>query len=359
MAGICYLEDQRLILMSPLKKGGKTWLCDPVTGQWRDARAQGDPPALPLPLRYDPISRTALSFVPSRNGAVIWQYDPAANHWRKLDSPVELSPHHDSIDVVYDSVNNLFVMGGGHLGWATDHIGVREVWTYRASNRPANWQPPARPAPPARVEPPYPLDVTVSVLPTRGAKVRWSKSEDAKVVGYNIYGSTVEIGKTMHHKSVFSGKSEDVKLNAAPVTEAQFDDERELARTTGLFDHEIRAYHVRAVDANGRESGPSATVLTLASPVPGVKAEEQPDGSTLVRWGASPEEHVRGYAVYRMDEFNPTLFIRITPALIKDTRYVDWCETPKAERRRYYVLAVDALGQEGIPSNGAWSFGRP
>jgi len=51
--------------------------------------------------------------------------------------------------------------------------------------------------------------------------------------------------------------------------------------------------------------------------------------------------------------------LRLTPHPVKGTEFVDRAETPRAERRRYYVVAVDALGEEGLPSAGAWAFGRP
>jgi hypothetical protein len=100
-------------------------------------------------------------------------------------------------------------------------------------------------------------------------------------------------------------------------------------------------------------------VLTLASSVPRSAAVEQPDGSTLVTWEPSPEKDLRGYAVYRMDEFRTTLAVRLNPVPVKGTSWLDWPEAPRAERRRYYVVAVDALNQEGLPSTGAWAFGRP
>jgi hypothetical protein len=60
-----------------------------------------------------------------------------------------------------------------------------------------------------------------------------------------------------------------------------------------------------------------------------------------------------------MDEFRTPLPFRLNPIPAPGPAFVDWPESPRAERRRYYVVAVDALGQEGIPSTGAWSFGRP
>ncbi|HOX06267.1 MAG TPA: kelch repeat-containing protein [Planctomycetota bacterium] len=357
--GMCYLPGVDRVLLAPGDKETKTWLCDPRTGQWKDAGASGKPPKLGLPLVCDPVTGTALAFHAAADGTTIWQYDPAANSWAKLDSPVDLSPHQDSVDVCYDPKHNVFIMDGGHVNWNTDHIAVREVWTYRFRNRPKDAPVPETPRPPVRPEPPLPEDVVVSVLADRTVEVRWAKPPAADVVGCHVYAAAVEAGERMHHKEVFRKLGPVERLTDQPVTGSEFVDVRKLAKAAGLFNHEIRAYHVRAVNKAGVESGPSATVLTLASSVPRAAAVERPDGSTRVTWTLPPERDLRGYAVYRMDEFRTTLPVRLNPLPIRGTEFVDWPETPRAERRRYYVVAVDALGQEGIPSTGAWSFGRP
>ena len=129
-----------------------------------------------------------------------------------------------------------------------------------------------------------------------------------------------------------------VKLNKEPIKETTFTDARKLTGVTGLFSHEIRAYFVKLVADSGRgglyESGPSAIVLTLLSSVPRVSAVEQSDGSTRIKWDASPEKAIRGYAVYRMDEFRTTLAVRLNPVPLTETQFVDWPEAPRAERRR-------------------------
>jgi len=356
---MCYLPTLDKVLLGPGDKDKRTWLFDVKTAAWADAGARGGPPALRLPLVWDPVSRTALAFLAEADGTILWQYDPAANAWAKVDSPVDLSPHHGSVDVCYDPQDNLFIMDGGHVNWNTDHIAVREVWTYRFKNRPAGEAPPGRPEPRVRAEPPLPADVVVSVLADRSVQVRWAKSEAAEVVGYHVYGATVETGPRLHHREVFRKLGAVERLTGDPAAGTELVDGRKLAQAAGLFNHELRAYWVKAVNRAGVESGPSATVLTLASSVPRAAAVEQPDGSTLVTWEPSPEKDLRGYAVYRMDEFRTTLAVRLNPVPVKGTSWLDWPEAPRAERRRYYVVAVDALNQEGLPSTGAWAFGRP
>jgi hypothetical protein len=45
---------------------------------------------------------------------------------------------------------------------------------------------------------------------------------------------------------------------------------------------------------------------------------------------------------------------RLTDDPVKETRYTD--AQAGTEPRRYWVVAVDALGQEGIPSSPAWHY---
>ncbi|MCG3179527.1 MAG: hypothetical protein BIFFINMI_01863 [Phycisphaerae bacterium] len=350
----CYLPNVDKVLVAG-RKDRKTWLFDLATNTWTDAAAKGDPPAMRLPMRYDPASGCALAFLAAEHGTAIWQYDPKANAWSRLDAPAGMTPHHDSVDCVYDSAHNVFVMDGGHLGWNTDHIAVREVWTYRR----AAGEPTPPPAPPPSALPPLVEGVVVSVMPDATVKVAWEKSADPAVAGYNVYAADVGVGDRMHPRDVYKSVTEFKKLNAEPVKATELADGRKLAAAAGLFNHAIRAYYVKAVTAAGVESGPSATVITLTSSVPNVSAEELPDGSTQISWDAAPEAGVRGYTIYRMDVTRTSSPFRLNPVPADGTQYIDQCDAPRAERRRYYVVAVDALGQEGLPSTGAWAFGRP
>jgi hypothetical protein len=68
---------------------------------------------------------------------------------------------------------------------------------------------------------------------------------------------------------------------------------------------------------------------------------------------ANPEEKLVGYRVYRMDgRWNKDPVSRLTSEPISQTTFAD--ETAGQRTRRYYVVAVDALGQEGLPSSPVW-----
>jgi hypothetical protein len=72
-----------------------------------------------------------------------------------------------------------------------------------------------------------------------------------------------------------------------------------------------------------------------------------------LKWAANPERGLRGYRVYRMDNrWDKDPISRLTAEPLSATTYAD--ASAGKSTRRYYVLAVDALGQEGFPSSPVW-----
>jgi hypothetical protein len=72
-----------------------------------------------------------------------------------------------------------------------------------------------------------------------------------------------------------------------------------------------------------------------------------------LKWNANPEHVIKGYRVYRMDgRFEKAAIPRLTTEPISATTYRD--ATAGKSTRRYYIVAVDALGQEGFPSAPVW-----
>ncbi len=438
--GWVYLPEQDRVLRTGGSWGdptNQTWLYDIEENTWTDLEAEGDPPVFRQPVNYDPATGTVVAWqIRTGDEPATWQYDPEANRWARLATPQGMNPRYFSVDMAYDNRHNVYVLNGGLLNWWTDHIAIRETWTYKLPPG----DPPAQPelAEPENVEvqvrdgeavltwdavrradgynvysgvgenpwnvefsrvgtletdrtfrqdapaegeiafyyvtavrgdeessrsltvrtqPRFPLTATASVRPDRTVEVEWDESASPDVVGYNVYAATVRVGGA-HNSNAFRDYESVEKLNEQPVQGTRFHDDRELGGPTSFVSHEVRDYLIRAVNANGVESGPSVA-RTLPGSVPRVKATVQPDGSTLVTWEDVPEKHIQGYAVYRMDEFRHTMPIRITPHPVQGTSFVDWCESRDAERRRYYVVAINALGERGEPSIGAWAFGRP
>ena len=75
-----------------------------------------------------------------------------------------------------------------------------------------------------------------------------------------------------------------------------------------------------------------------------------------LKWTANPEQGIKGYRIYWMKGPRPEgpgqATSRLTADPVAETRFTD-AQAGK-EVRRYWVVAVDALGQEGIPSSPTW-----
>jgi hypothetical protein len=123
------------------------------------------------------------------------------------------------------------------------------------------------------------------------------------------------------------------------------------------YRYAVFAYRVRAVNALGVEGGPSPYWLTLPSAPQWLFAREEGTACRL-KWQANPEPKLRGYRVYRME--GPKLngpgqpVTRLTADPVAGTHFTD--ARAGKETRRYWVVAVDTLGQEGLPSAPAWHY---
>jgi hypothetical protein len=140
-------------------------------------------------------------------------------------------------------------------------------------------------------------------------------------------------------------------VEGEPIFERKFSQEQ-LDRAGRPYRFAVHAYRVRAVNAAGDESGPSPPFFTIPSAPQSLFSRE--DGATChLKWEANPEAALQGYRVYRMDgRYDKDAIPRLTPDPIAATTWKD--ETAGKNTRRYHVVAVDALGQEGFPTSPVW-----
>jgi len=111
-------------------------------------------------------------------------------------------------------------------------------------------------------------------------------------------------------------------------------------------------YRIRTVNAAGVDSGPSPAFFTIPSAPQWLFSKE--DGATChLKWAANSEKTLKGYRVYRMNgRYDKDPIPRLTADPILATTFTD--ATAGKSSRRYYVVAVDVLGQEGFPSAPVW-----
>jgi hypothetical protein len=230
-------------------------------------------------------------------------------------------------------------------------------------------------------------DVVASVLSEKEVELRWQAPVDKDVTGYHVERAIVEVWtedqlprekqrtpplkapsvSALHRIGPFTVlTSEPVKapcridkvdLSKPKQVEGKPLLERRLAKDQidpkgKPYGRAVFAYRVRAVNALGVRSGPSPYVLTIPSAPQQVFSRERETKCDL-KWAANPEQKLRGYRVYRMDgRWTKQPIVRLTEEPIARTTFTD-NEAGKASRR-YHIIAVDALGQEGIPSAPVW-----
>ena len=117
----------------------------------------------------------------------------------------------------------------------------------------------------------------------------------------------------------------------------------------------VYAYRIRAVNGKGGEGGASPYVLTIPA-APQWLYSKEAGMDCLLKWAKNSEQGIRGYRIYRME--SPRIngpgqkVTRVTPEVVTELTFTD--KGIGKESRRYWVVAVDALGQEGIPSAPTW-----
>lgn len=218
-----------------------------------------------------------------------------------------------------------------------------------------------------RTQPRVLIRPVVSVLAADKIEVSWSPHPAKDLVGYNVYRGVVSVA-TVRKGAPGAWKDNDpeyaepqivsvrdignlVKLNDAPLARASFTDNKiDLAKKgpeSGEYKFAVYAYVVRAVNKLGTESGPSPYALTIPSEPENVLVREK-GGTAEIRWDSSREKGVTGYLVF---EIADQKIARITAEPVKAAPFV---HPAGNDMRRYCIVAVDALGQEGQPSSSAW-----
>lgn len=208
---------------------------------------------------------------------------------------------------------------------------------------------------------------TVSVLRPDRVEVTWEQHPAPDIAGYNVYRGVVTVA-TVRKGEPGPWRDNDPeyaepqvvavrditgieKLNREPLTGTSFvDTSVDLSRKrpeSGDYRWAVFAYIVRAVNRLGVESGPSPYALTIPAEPERVMLREA-GGAAEIRWDSAREKGVAGYHVYEVTE---RLVTRVTSEPVKDTAFR---HAAGSRTKRYSVVTVDALGQEGQPSSPVW-----
>jgi len=238
-----------------------------------------------------------------------------------------------------------------------------------------------------RTQPSIIEDAVVSVPSAKEVELTWKPPEGEDIVGYHVEQAAVEVWSEDQLNRLKSrlrplpepavgairriGEFE--QLTDEPVKGTRFVDTVDLTAPQELegtavsedrlssehFDPNGKPYHlavfayrIRSVNAIGVESGPSPFFLTIPSSPQWAFSKEE--GTTChLKWAKNLEKNLKGYRVYRLDgRWDSDPISRLTEKPIEALSFSD--QTAGKKTRRYHVVAVDALGQEGLPSSPVW-----
>ena len=369
-----------------------TWLYDLQKNEWRDAKPDTMPPMdkNDAVLTYDPVRRVVLAIVKITTGKdeeaqhrlETWTYDVGANQWTKLSPAQEPDPSGNRARQLMFAPE----LGVAMLENCPSKPREQQIWTLRLARAETNGMPVAAPAP--RSEPDIIEEAVVSVLSPTRVELTWKASADKLVAGYHIERAVAEMLSedqlprlkkqtpplTEPSVGALGRIGAFARLTTEPLSATNFRDrqvdlakpqsvsgepiyERKFAReqfdeSGRAYRYAVFAYRIRAVTASGKESGPSPPFFTIPSAPQWLFSKE--DGAACqLKWSANPERALQGYRVYRMNgRYDKDSIPRLTSDANLSTTYRD--TTAGNSSRRYYIVAVDALGQEGFPSAPVW-----
>ena len=368
-----------------------TWTYSVERNEWQDMQPETMPPTdkNDAVLTYDPINQVTLAIVKATSGegdnarhqVQTWAYDAGANSWaqRKPQREPDAAGNRTR-NLIFAPELNLAILEN-----CTSRPREQQVWTYRYAATQSSYVPPP---PKRRTTPTIVEDVVATVNSASRIELTWSGATDAKDVRFHVERATVEVWSddqlmrlkgntpplvspsvgairkigpfkqiTVKPIRAMSFLDETIDLKKAQTVEAEPTFHRQLHSehldpSARAYPFAVFAYRVRAIDVRGNMSGPSPPCFSIPSSPQHLFSRDA--GTTCqLKWAANPEGKLTGYRVYRLDgRWAKDPVSRLTADPIAATSFED--DTAGTHTRRYYVVAVDALGQEGFPSSPVW-----
>lgn len=374
-----------------------TWIYDLNSNTWRDAQPAEMPPTdkNDAVLTYDATAGAVVAIVKvsrkdeegdAAHELQTWKYDVGENRWARLNPSREPDRSGSRARQLLYAPE----LGVCLLENRPQKPSEQQIWALRLSEttKPsaAATEVASNDASPQTKRPRLVEDLLVSVLSPTKIELEWPANPDA--AGYVVERAVVEVlsedqlrrlkDATIPLESPSVGGFRRIgrfeRITREPIAGTSYIDEtidlrqREAVEGPPIeerhwhaeqidpqgreYRYAVYAYRVRAVDSAGKESGPSPARFTIPDPPQFLFSREE-GTSCQLKWQASKEKGVVGYRVYRIDgRYNKDPVSRLTPEPIERTDYTD--STAGKPTRRYYVVAVDALGQEGHPSSPVW-----
>ena len=379
-----------------------TWAYDLAKNEWTDLKPDVQPPTdkNDAVLAYDEINDVIVASIraPGKAGSddgwhyETWVYEHAKNTWKKMNPDVEPPGGGQRRRIMAAIPDQNVILMENYVNPPQKVPGVdreQQIWTYRygdAKGAPKTVAPTII----VRTQPRVVEDVLASVISESRVAISWPAGQDKDVVGYHVERAPVEVFSEdqivrlrkdtppLELPSVGAVKSigKFENLSKEPVKGTSYlDNAVDLSKPALVKEEAYRhrfassqlndagkpyrygvfAYRVRAVNKLGVESGGGPYALTIPSSPRWVFAKEDGVKCNLF-WQRNPEAGVVGYRVYRME--SPRIngagqpVTRLTDEPIRDAHYVD--TNVNKDTRRYWIVAVDVLGQEGYPSAPAW-----
>jgi hypothetical protein len=368
-----------------------TWTYSVQRNEWRDMKPPQMPPTNKndAVLTYDSVNQVTLAIVKVTSGdgdneqheVQTWSYDAGVNVWtRRQPAQEPAAAGNRTRNLIFAPELNLAILEN-----CTSRPREQQIWTYRFAGAGA---PSTTAKPIHRHAPPIVQDAVVSVLTPQQVALNWSPPAQNQAAGYHVERAAVEVWSedqlvrlkqntpplvspavgairrigpfqqlTSEPLTSTSFTDEAIDLSKPAVVEGQltFDarlHEDHLEPAGRAYRYAVYAYRIRTVDQQGNQSGPSPAFFTIPSSPQQVFSREA-ETTCQLKWAANPESGIAGYRLYRLDgRWNKDPVSRLTAKPIEATTFAD--ESAGQEARRYYVVAVDALGQEGFPSAPVW-----
>jgi hypothetical protein len=345
-------------------------------------------------LTYDPHNKVVIALVRVSEGKgdgakthlETWAFDAGKRTWTKMNPPKEPTPSGSRARLLTFLPDHGVALLENRTHPPTA-AAEQQMWTYRYAFPSKEKQPERAKSKRVYNQPPLVEDVVASVKSVKEVELSWKAPPGGDVAGYQIERAVVEVWtedelnvekkhtpplkepsvaslrrigafETLTKKPVKELKWTDKvdlstpqKVEGKPIWERRRD-KSEIDEKGKPYRHAVYAYRVRAVNKQGVAGGPSPYVLTIPSAPQHAYSREHSQGCDL-KWARNSELGLKGYRVYRLDgRWGNQPVSRLTAEPTTKTTFTD--EKAGKVARRYHVVAVDSIGQEGIPSAPVW-----